>query len=89
MLKKGPGICHGVAGNGYAFLLLYRLTRDAVHLQRARCFAHFMATPQFGRGARRPDCPFSLYEGTAGTVCYLVDLLNPDKAEFPFLDPFQ
>lgn len=24
LLKKGPGICHGVAGSGYVFLLLYR-----------------------------------------------------------------
>ena len=24
LLKKGPGICHGVAGSGYAFLVLYR-----------------------------------------------------------------
>ena len=47
LLKKGPGICHGVAGNGYAFLLLYRMTRDSLHLQRARCFAHFMTTPEF------------------------------------------
>ena len=26
LLRKGPGICHGVAGSGYVFLLLYRLT---------------------------------------------------------------
>jgi len=26
LLKKGPGICHGIAGSGYVFLLLYRLT---------------------------------------------------------------
>ncbi len=24
LLRKGPGICHGVAGSGYVFLLLYR-----------------------------------------------------------------
>ena len=29
LLKKGPGICHGVAGTGYVFLLLYRLTKVA------------------------------------------------------------
>ena len=46
-------------------------------------------TSLFRRGAKRPDCPYSLYEGTAGAACYLADLLNPDKAEFPFLDPFQ
>ena len=27
LLKKGPGLCHGVAGSGYVFLLMYRLTR--------------------------------------------------------------
>ena len=30
----------------------------------------------------------SLYEGTAGTVCFLADVLNPDDAEFPFFDIF-
>ena len=28
-LGKGPGLCHGTAGNGYAFLKLYRRTGDA------------------------------------------------------------
>ena len=25
LLKKGPGLCHGVAGNGYTFLHLYQV----------------------------------------------------------------
>lgn len=29
---KGPGICHGAAGSGYAFLLFYRLTKEQVRL---------------------------------------------------------
>ena len=29
LLKKGPGICHGVAGSGYAFLVLYRCSQFA------------------------------------------------------------
>lgn len=29
LLKKGPGICHGVAGSAYVFLLLYRLTGNS------------------------------------------------------------
>ena len=36
LLKKGPGLCHGVSGNGYALLALYRCTGDEVHLQRAQ-----------------------------------------------------
>ena len=86
--QKGPGICHGVAGSGYVFLLLFRMTNDKKYLSRAISFADFMYTDQFNRGARQPDCPFSLYEGTAGTMCYLADLLTPEKSAFPFLDIF-
>lgn len=25
---EGPGICHGIAGNGYSFLSLYRVTEE-------------------------------------------------------------
>nr|XP_022291129.1 lanC-like protein 3 [Crassostrea virginica] len=86
LLKKGPGICHGVAGNGYVFLLLYRLTGDHKHLHRAQQFAEFLFTEEFQRGARVPDTPFSLFEGYAGTVCFLADLIQPDKAEFPLFN---
>ena len=44
LLRKGPGICHGVAGSGYVFLLLYRITGDRQQLARAHCFAHFLFT---------------------------------------------
>lgn len=86
LLKKGPGICHGVAGSGFVFLLLYRLTGDHRHLHRAQQFAEFLFTEEFQRGARVPDAPFSLYEGHAGTVCFLADLTQPDKAEFPLFN---
>ncbi len=35
LLKKGYGLCHGAAGNAYAFLALYRHTQDPKHLYRA------------------------------------------------------
>lgn len=88
LLKKGPGICHGVAGSGYVFLLLYRLTNDSKYLHRAQCFAEFMFSPEFQNGARTPDSPFSLYEGWAGSVLFLLDLLQPETAEFPFFNVF-
>ncbi|XP_013776330.1 lanC-like protein 3 [Limulus polyphemus] len=87
LLRKGPGICHGVAGSGYVFLLLYRLTADHKHLHRAQQFANFIFTEEFSK-ARTPDCPYSLYEGLAGTACFLADLLQPDSSEFPFFDIF-
>ena len=47
-------------------------------------FSSFIFTDVFNEGARTPDCPFSLFEGIAGTVCFLNDLMQPCKAEFPF-----
>lgn len=88
LLKKGPGICHGVAGNGYGFLIMYRLTDDIKYLYRAKCFYEFLDTDTFRNNARTPDNPCSLYEGTAGTVCYLADLICPQQAVFPFSDIF-
>lgn len=87
LLRKGPGICHGIAGSGYVFLLLYRLTNNDSYLHRALKFAEFMQTPEF-REARTPDSPYSLYEGLAGTVCFLTDLMQPHRAHFPFFDVF-
>lgn len=87
LLRKGPGICHGVAGSGYVFLLLYRLTGDERHLHRALRFAEFMQSSEFS-DARVPDSPYSLYEGIAGTICFLADLLEPQRTEFPFFDVF-
>lgn len=88
LLKKGPGICHGVAGSGYVFLILHRLTQDPKHWHRAVAFANFMKSDDFYQNARRPDNPYSLYEGFAGTACFLADLLEPEKAHFPFQDVF-
>lgn len=87
-LRKGPGICHGVAGNGYVFLLLFRLTNDVKYLYRAHKFMELLTNSEFKQRARVPDRPHSLYEGVAGTVCFLVDLLEPEQAYFPFMDVF-
>ena len=35
LLKKGYGICHGVAGNAYTFLSLYKATNEEMYLHRA------------------------------------------------------
>ena len=39
LLRKGPGLCHGTAGNGYSLLQLYQATGDRLWLYRASCFA--------------------------------------------------
>lgn len=63
LLKKGPGLCHGITSSGYVFLLLYRLTNDQKHLYRAMKFAEFLVNDTFLNEARQPDRPYSLFEG--------------------------
>ncbi|KAK6047362.1 lanthionine synthetase C-like protein [Cooperia oncophora] len=87
VLKKGPGICHGVGGNGYALLMLYRACGDEEWLQRARCFGLMILDSNIRAAQRTPDSPFSLFEGLSGALCFLVDLLpeNIDRAQFPLV----
>ncbi|MEQ2190203.1 Glutathione S-transferase lancl1, partial [Goodea atripinnis] len=62
LLRKGYGICHGTAGNGYAFLTLYKLTQEKKYLYRACKFAEWCL--DYGtHGCRIPDRPYSLFEG--------------------------
>ncbi len=84
-LKKGPGLCHGTAGNGFAFLVLHDLTGGAVWLHRARRFA-MHATQQvereraaLGRGR------YSLWTGDAGVAVYARACLDADP-RFPIMD---
>ncbi|XP_057307917.1 lanC-like protein 3 homolog [Hydractinia symbiolongicarpus] len=91
LLRKGPGLCHGVAGNGYAFLLLYHITHDNKHLRRAHRFAQFMQSSEFKENSNLPDFPYSLFEGYAGTACFLADIASPADGcvgIFPFMDMF-
>lgn len=70
-LAKGYGLCHGTAGNGYAFLKLHRRTGDPVWLERARSFA-MHAIAQRERMRRQYGCPrCTLWTGDAGLAVYL------------------
>jgi hypothetical protein len=70
-IAKGPGVCHGTAGNGYAFLKLYLRTGDPRWLARARAFAmHAIEQSErmrreYGRGR------YTLWTGDAGVAVYL------------------
>ncbi|XP_038045099.1 lanC-like protein 2 [Patiria miniata] len=84
LLRKGYGLCHGTAGNAYALLTLYQSTKDSKYLYQACKFAEWCL--DYGKhGCRTPDRPFSLFEGMAGTIYFLADLLNPETAQFPAL----
>jgi hypothetical protein len=76
-LKKGPGLCHGTAGNGYAFLKLHRRTRDTKWLERARRFAMHAITQRTGERG--------LYEGDIGLALYLKACIDVDD-RWPLLD---
>jgi hypothetical protein len=74
-LRKGANLCHGTAGNGYAFLALHRRTGDEQWLERARAFAmHSMAQLEQARAAY--GCGrYSLWTGDLGTALYLADCI--------------
>lgn len=84
-LAKGANLCHGTAGNGLAFLKLFRRTGDELWLERARAFAmHAAAQVQrerraLGRGRH------SLWTGDPGTALYLALCLD-GEASLPSFD---
>ena len=84
LLRKGLGLCHGIAGNAYALLAHWRATGDAAWLRRAAAFAAFGAE-HVAALEGVPDHPHSLYEGLAGFGCLLCDLLGgqPQLARMP------
>ncbi|XP_077883773.1 lanC-like protein 2 [Ictidomys tridecemlineatus] len=82
LLRKGYGICHGTSGNGYSFLSLYHITKDKKYLYRACKFAEWCL--DYGaHGCRIPDRPYSLFEGMAGAIHFLSDILVPETSRFP------
>jgi hypothetical protein len=86
-LVKGPGLCHGTAGNGYAFLKLHRRTGDPVWLERARAFAMHAIGQMEREAARQGHVRHSLWTGDLGLAIYLRDCLE-ERSEFPALDAF-
>lgn len=86
-LTKGPGLCHGTAGNGYAFLKLFHRTRNKKWLIRARAFAmhaiaqYTRAWQCYGQGR------YSLWTGDLGLALYLRDCIA-EEARFPSIDIF-
>jgi lantibiotic modifying enzyme len=80
LLRKGVGLCHGIAGNAYVFLRLARATGDEHWHDRAVSFARF-AVDHLHELASVPSKPHSLYEGTLGLAALLVDLCAHDTTE--------
>ncbi|MGI8887009.1 MAG: lanthionine synthetase LanC family protein, partial [Gaiellaceae bacterium] len=82
---KGPGICHGTAGNGYALLRTFGRTGDELWLQRARRFAvHALGQVERWR-AERGRGRHSLWAGDLGVALFAADCLKA-RAEVPIVD---
>ena len=94
LVLKGNSLCHGIAGNAYAFLSLYKATNNVEFLTLAHQFYHAMSNSTIQSSIAKhpvsqrkvigiPDMPYSLMEGSAGVACFAIDLLDPLKAAFP------
>jgi hypothetical protein len=86
-LAKGPGLCHGTAGNAYAFLVLHRRTGDDVWRERARAFAMHAIGQVEGERAAVGRGRYSLFTGDIGVALFLRHLLAGED-RFPTMGPF-
>jgi hypothetical protein len=75
-LRKGGGLCHGTAGNGYAFLALLERTGDEGWLSRARAFAMHAVRQVEDSRTRHGRGRHTLWTGDLGTALYLADCVD-------------
>lgn len=91
-VAKGPGICHGTAGNGYAFLALYCRTGEARWLERARRFAMHAIEQRRKHQSQYGQGRYTLWTGDGGLAVYLCHCLlqenGPTITPFPGLEAF-
>ena len=80
-MEKGPSICHGTAGNGYAFLKVFERTGDERWLERARHFAMHALEQVERRGRGR----YALWTGDVGVALY-ADACLEGRAAYPVID---
>jgi hypothetical protein len=77
-LAKGPTLCHGTAGNGFAFLELARRTGDEVWLDRAQQFAIHAMQQCYGWRQTHGIASASLWTGDLGVALYVDAVLRND-----------
>jgi hypothetical protein len=87
-LRKGPGLCHGTAGNGLAFLRLHALTGDEGWLHRARRFAMHAIDQVRAERERCGRGRYTLWTGDVGVALYLRACQDANP-EIPMFDTFE
>jgi Lanthionine synthetase C-like protein len=87
-MDKGPGICHGTAGNGYALLKTFERTGDELWLERARRFAvHALGQVERWR-TERGRGRYSLWAGDIGAALFAADCLEA-RTNIPIVDTLE
>jgi hypothetical protein len=84
-LEKGPSICHGTAGNGYAFLKAFARTGAERWLDRARRFAVHALEQVERLRAERGRGRYSLWTGDLGVALYAACCLD-GRSGYPIFD---
>jgi hypothetical protein len=83
--ERGSSICHGTAGNGYAFLKTFARTGDELWLGRARRFAVHALAQMRRQRSERGRGRYSLWTGDLGVALFLADCLD-GRTGYPLLD---
>lgn len=79
-LRKGPTLCHGTAGNGFAFLRLAERTGDACWFARGEAFAMHAIRQVDAWRAEFGMPSASLWTGDVGVALYVDAVLRRDPA---------
>ncbi|MBV9196044.1 MAG: LanC-like protein [Solirubrobacterales bacterium] len=84
-LAGNPGLCHGTAGNGFAFLALLARTSDELWLTRARAFAMHALEQAARLRATAGRGRYTLFTGDIAAALLAAACLHGD-AGFPGID---
>ncbi|EGG14922.1 lantibiotic synthetase component C-like protein [Cavenderia fasciculata] len=89
LLTKGTGLCHGISGNAYSFLLIYKESKDEKdisYLWKTIEFIKLATSQSILKQQSQPDNPYSLFEGLTGLAWLLNDLINLFKYKQSYLN---
>jgi hypothetical protein len=84
-IKRNAGLCHGTAGNGFAFLALLGRTGDERWLERARAFAMHAVRQASRFRAIHGRGRYTLFTGDIGAALLAAACLDGDP-DFPGLE---
>jgi hypothetical protein len=84
-MDKGPGLCHGTGGSGFALLKVFDRTQDELWLDRARRFAMHAAGQVERWRTIRGRGRTALWTGDIGAAMFLSACLDVDPA-LPVVD---